>query len=223
MTTAAVKRRHRQASKLLTKVAENGPSWVEHLGQQLAQVAGDLPIPGGSPQLQHWLRALAVLVDHRLVDFQEATEERLACAEELERLRPPRDQAAQDLYELAVRQRAIVRFAAGDEVAASVFGRGTTPIAPRKLVDWTRTALPRLAELAARTGPLEDWTLRVDLAAFADDLEDHLADLESILRDVSAAEAAETGAVVRKDDAQSQFDQVFGAVSRVLEGLAALT
>lgn len=219
MMPQALKQRHRKASDLLASVAANGPAWVAGLARQAE--TPEAPSPDESSQIQRWLYGLAIQVDHRLVEFQQAVEERLACAEALRRLRPQRDRATRELYDLVVAQRAALRCVGGEELTESVCGQGVTPRHAPDLATWARDYLERLLEVVPRADVGNEW-LSVDALAFADELEDKLSALQSSLREVASAEAAEKAALVRKDEAQSLFDQTFQEVSKVVKGLAGL-
>lgn len=222
MMPKALKERHHRASDLLARVAAHGPAWVADLGRASALAETAEASSHAEPtQIQQWLYGLAIQVDHRLVDFQEAVEERLACAERLRRLRPQRDRAMQELYDLVVAQRSALRLVGGADLSESLFGSGPTPTNPWVLASWSREYLAGLAELMPRGDIGNEW-LSVDVPTFADELEAKLAALESSLREIASAEAAEEAAVVRKDETQSLFDQTFQEVSKIVKGLAGL-
>ncbi|MGM0557089.1 MAG: hypothetical protein ACQEVA_11970 [Myxococcota bacterium] len=131
------------------------------------------------------------------------------------RWRIERDEAALEMYGGIVRARTLVE--SSDNADTTRFGMpGTTPQVASNLLPYARNAVESLRDMAEPLG-----TLGASIAseAIADDLQPSLDRLRAAVEAMDAEERQAEAAIVARDVALDDWERIYRAVARVLEGL----
>ncbi|PIE20041.1 MAG: hypothetical protein CSA65_00085 [Proteobacteria bacterium] len=134
--------------------------------------------------------------------------------------RAARERAMEAAFERIVQVRGAIQNAFGDAIPEPVFGAGSTPTDPNRLLAYGRNATAQLGKVAF-PAPLEG--LSIDPAALASGLTAKLDALATALNAMAAEERETQLARQQRHQALEVFDRVFTAVARQFEGYFKLT
>lgn len=220
MTSKKCLVRQRRVSNTLQLLAQLTPRWAARLEHRFDEVG----LPTAASNLQPFLRALGVALDHRFDALRQAQDEREAWASRLGRLRRMRDEAHDEVYDRMKRIRRMTDLVFGAAAQRELFGVGNTPRVPADLAEQARRVLTRLdhpdyrALLERRqTDPWPGWWDLVD------SLREPLSRLEVVLGELVDAEMAKTRSVESRNRELQRLDGDHKGLTAFLEGLSRLT
>lgn len=212
--------RQRRVSNTLQVLAQLTPRWAERLEHRF----GEMGLPTAASNLQPFLRALGVALDHRFDALRRAQDEREAWESRLGRLRRMRDEAHDEVYDRLKRVRRMTDLLFGPVAQRELFGTGNTPRVPADLAEQARRILTRLDHPDYRAllerRQRDHWPGWWELV---DSLREPLSRLEVVLGELVDAEMAKTRSVEARDRQLQNLDDEHKGLTAFLQGLSRLT